>query len=114
MTVGDYLAVQKLNAKKYWQYILVGAFILLGIVVLVSLLGRKSSTLENIERIVDEGKEKIKEIKVEKKQIEVRSKIEKEKILKEKRQKLLKLQETEKIEDNEERLNSLIELYKSL
>ena len=101
-----------LDAKKYWQYIVVGVLTLAYVCLLI--LTKKNSSLDKIDKIIDESKDKMVDIKSEKKEIEIKSKIKKEYVEQEKQEKLEELEDVKKTEDRMERLNALVKLYNKI
>tara|TARA_R110000824_G_scaffold92754_3_gene224761 strand:- start:2605 stop:2940 length:336 start_codon:yes stop_codon:yes gene_type:complete len=101
-----------LDVKKYWQYIIVGVLTLASISLFI--LTRKNSSLDKIDKIIDESKNKMIDIKSEKKEIEIKSKIKKEYVEQEKQEKLEELEGVKKTEDRMERLNALVKLYNKM
>ena len=98
-----------LDLKKYWQYIVVGVLTLISISIF--LVTKENSSLNKINKIIDESKDKMIDIKITKKEIELKSKIKKQYVEKEKNKKLDELENVKATEDKTERLNALTRLY---
>ena len=98
-----------LDLKKYWQYIVVGVLTLISISIF--LVTKENSSLNKINKIIDESKDKMIDIKITKKEIELKSKIKKQYVEKEKNKKLDELENVKATEDKIERLNALTRLY---
>jgi hypothetical protein len=98
-----------LDLKKYWQYIVVGTLTLVSISIF--LITKKNSSLDKINKIIDESKNKMIDIKITKKEVELISKIKKQYVEEEKNRKLDELEDVKATEDKAERLNALTRLY---
>jgi|GEM_PF-4107913 len=101
-----------LDIKKYWKYTVLGVLALAALV--VGLLNKESATLKKIDDIVDDSKDKMSDIKISKKEVEIRSEIKKRYVEEEREEKLRGLKEIRNIEDRMKRLASLTKFYAML
>jgi hypothetical protein len=105
----------KLTAKKYFYHFIAVSFAILGLAVLLcSLFDSSSDTNKRIKKIIDKAKDNVQDIKLQKKEIEVIEKINRQRLIYYREHAEEKLEKIKEIEDKKKRLEKMVDFYETL